>query len=919
MKNSHSPPKKKNVKLFFASVMSVNLCAPPQDARVRLSYTAKEEAGRFAVAQRALSPGELVLTAAPYALVMNPKFCPSALYLSSRCTMSSNSSCGIAADSEVAKNGDKDCTKQGKAAKRSGPKHSSSSCCRKGEVESSDATAPYKDALYGEGSEYSNKSNSTATSIRWYTTQSARCAACFCEIPSGRWLCNRGSLAELAVDVSWEQTEQEEKLRRAQEEAAAAARARDAADCKYAALDVLDSDEDDLDAVDDAVGGGTNADDAAAAFRRLKKPAKSAKTRKDGAVELKQRLLDKALAQREEIFYERRLQRQSRAQQGRPAVRLEGWEDDAQNTQRKIDVKEDGADVTADVFAGAMSGCSGCGVLCYCSEACWHAYRTQHEESGECAVLRGLYPRLMSEYYSTGTGTGVSAVTAQGAVVLPGDEPLHWTRSSSEAKMLEFQSLLFSAIVLARACRAGYASHLHTADTTSSREAAVDAKRKEKEEEAKGAANGEASPAADHSVNAGVPASAPLSSPPPPPSVNAVDSSVVPKEVLTIHEIRRKAGLTGTVEVLDSDATLRRAAMMDDARSTPSQRVPFTDTKATTTNSTERDEGDAAGGAAAATHTLSSVSTTAAPSQLYVRLPRYADMGQMETNLSVLSKTRRSTYQRYYRAFTKRVMPTLQLLDLNTHAGNGNVDAEVGENSEVTAAPSTPLRVSASYFLRLCAAAQCNSFGVYDTDGSCLAFGMFPEASYFNHSCVLNICRVMHHGGRVAAFYALRPIAADEPLTICYTDVEQQNSAERRRNLLETYRFFCQCARCSGEAEGPVMAVATSAANVSATAHHHHHGSSRSSNNKSSSGGGGKAPSAGAMRQRSPPVAVSPSLFEKPLLLCAQCAIRGYLRPIPAVQTAGDASSTASWCIADVSLRECTVCHCQVVRDTAAS
>jgi hypothetical protein len=831
---------------------------------VRLAFTSKEEAGRFAVAQRGISPGELVLTAAPYALIMNPKFCPSALYLSSRCTPSSVAAVEGGDAGDASRNA-KANSKTAKAARKGASGHTA-----KGETvaATTDAAAtaaqlaaPYKDALYGEWGSQLHRGDSSWSSAspaqpppRWYTTQSTWCAVCFQEIPAGRWLCNRGSLAELALDISWEQEELEKKLRCAEAEAAGKADTDGGADSVCGS----DADVQDHEGEEDDEDGVTTIAATKSTLRKLKKPSKSAKTRKDGVVKLKQKLIEKALAQREEIFYERHLQRRSRAERGCPLVRLEGWEAMGQEDPHS---KMSG-DSSAEAFAQAICGCSGCGVLCYCSQSCWRAHYTQHVESGECAVLRGLYPRLMSEYYSTASGAGAAAaamlpaVSAQGSVILPGDEPLHWTRSSSESKMLEFQSLLFSALVLARACRSGYQSHFQAIAESQGGITAV----------------------AEKVVGtAAAVVRAPLENPQDATATTpstTVDSVVVPKEVINIQEMRTKAGLTGTVEVVDDDAELRRLATEGDADGTRTMCVQTVHATGEMDCgegvSTQSSHGDAAG---------------ALTPSLYVRLPRYADMAQMETNLCVLSKPRRSTYQRYYRSFLKRVLPTLQLLLLHV-----NINAESKLNNG-TAARQTgskgadALQVSETYFLRLCAATQCNSFGVYDADANCIAFGVYPEASYFNHSCAPNICRVMHHGGRVAAFYALRTIQLGEPLTISYTDVEQQNSAERRRNLLETYRFFCMCERCSGDADGPVMAVGGS---VVASA------------------------AAGAVRRTRSVLAVPASMFDKPLLLCAQCAIRGYLRPMPDV--ASGTAATAAWTMTEVSMRECTVCHCRMVR-----
>ncbi|KAK7194299.1 SET domain containing protein [Novymonas esmeraldas] len=781
------------------------------DDCVTLAVAAKEAAGRHAVASRPISPGERVLVAAPFSLIMNPSCCPSALYLSAKAAAEATDAApaGSAATrggsaKSVARKVSRS-AKGGAAAAATAAGGDDSRCAahhvhalRDEESEGHDHQTGPSPATAAAAAE------AAAAAPRWYTTMPARCSVCFQEIPAGRWMCNRGSLAEVAMDVAEEQ----------------ARLGRDLCRTDVQATDGAEGGGDEEDREADASSEGAAA--AAAAFLKLKKPSKSAKTRKDGAVALKQRLLERALEQRQELIARRQLQRRRRAARGLPLVRREGWEASPPSPSCAAEP--------------AMSGCSRCGVLCYCSEACWRAHREVHEGSGECAVLRRLYPRLMDEYYAA---SAAAAVTA-----MPGDEPLHWSRSTSEPHVLECQMLLFAALVIMRVCAAGYQTRCAmtvsvadaaTGDAAAAAEAAGPPPRSSTTPEPREDDDG----AAHRSTDAG-----PQAQP------TEVGSVVLPSEVRTIQLMRATAGLTGVVEVLDADPELQRTA------------------RAAT--------GEALVGAE---------SPATAP------LPCYAELAQLETNLSVLSKQRLSTYQRYYRTFTKQVLPVLRLLVHERVRGDGGTD--VGQPL---------LQVSASYFQRLCAAAQCNSFGVYDTEDRCIGFGMYPAASYFNHSCTPNLCRVMHRGGRAATFYALRSIAPREPLTICYSDVEEMNSAERRRCLLETYRFFCACPRCSGAAEAPTI-VPGAAAN------------------------GGSAEAAAAV-------------FERPLLLCAACAVRGYLRPLrpsapltspapdhlsPPITSASPTSSAAvdmvaprsSWTMQDVQRRECTICRSCVVRAAA--
>jgi SET and MYND domain-containing protein len=103
--------------------------------------------------------------------------------------------------------------------------------------------------------------------------------------------------------------------------------------------------------------------------------------------------------------------------------------------------------------------------------------------------------------------------------------------------------------------------------------------------------------------------------------------------------------------------------------------------------------------------------------------------------------------------------------------------------------------VTESMFQVICATMQCNAFGDYDKDDHCTAVALYPLASYFNHSCLPNLTRSRE--GRNAVFYALRDIKAGEPLVISYVDPLDPPDV-RRRHLMSSYRFVCECPRCRG-------------------------------------------------------------------------------------------------------------------------
>lgn len=187
--------------------------------------------------------------------------------------------------------------------------------------------------------------------------------------------------------------------------------------------------------------------------------------------------------------------------------------------------------------------------------------------------------------------------------------------------------------------------------------------------------------------------------------------------------------------------------------------------------------------------------------QQQVRVPTYREVADLITNFSKLSREQTRLYRMWWQKYQKKMTPLLQLAwkwRRTSHGGptNGILrgwDHEVEREEENTDASA--LAMSEDYFYRLAAALQCNSFGIFSPQDQCLASGLYPEASLFNHSCAPNICRVMR-AGRVACFYALQPISKGDPLNISYIDVSIQSTAERRKLLFGNYRFFCYCPRC---------------------------------------------------------------------------------------------------------------------------
>ncbi|KAK5193285.1 Histone-lysine N-methyltransferase set-6 [Exophiala xenobiotica] len=98
-----------------------------------------------------------------------------------------------------------------------------------------------------------------------------------------------------------------------------------------------------------------------------------------------------------------------------------------------------------------------------------------------------------------------------------------------------------------------------------------------------------------------------------------------------------------------------------------------------------------------------------------------------------------------------------------------------------------------------------NSFGLRSLDeggelgtagSECFGFGVWPAASYWNHSCEPNLTK--QRNGRMWKFWASRDIRAGEELCISYLggDERDMDTAERREKLTRIWGFECQCARC---------------------------------------------------------------------------------------------------------------------------
>lgn len=102
----------------------------------------------------------------------------------------------------------------------------------------------------------------------------------------------------------------------------------------------------------------------------------------------------------------------------------------------------------------------------------------------------------------------------------------------------------------------------------------------------------------------------------------------------------------------------------------------------------------------------------------------------------------------------------------------------------------------------LISVASHNSFGIRsgsEEGEEYMGYGLYPEASYFNHSCNPNISK--ERMGREWAFLTLRVIDEGEECCISYLggDEKELPIHERRKRLSAHWEFHCTCMRCKDE------------------------------------------------------------------------------------------------------------------------
>lgn len=94
---------------------------------------------------------------------------------------------------------------------------------------------------------------------------------------------------------------------------------------------------------------------------------------------------------------------------------------------------------------------------------------------------------------------------------------------------------------------------------------------------------------------------------------------------------------------------------------------------------------------------------------------------------------------------------------------------------------------------------MANSFGLRSLDDNgaeMFGYGVWPSASYWNHSCEPNVRK--QRVGRAWEFHAQRDAREGEQLCITYLggDEDVLGVRERRNRLEKTWGFACQCGKC---------------------------------------------------------------------------------------------------------------------------
>jgi hypothetical protein len=99
---------------------------------------------------------------------------------------------------------------------------------------------------------------------------------------------------------------------------------------------------------------------------------------------------------------------------------------------------------------------------------------------------------------------------------------------------------------------------------------------------------------------------------------------------------------------------------------------------------------------------------------------------------------------------------------------------------------------------------RVNMFGIWGDQGECLGYGVYPQASLFNHSCWPNTTFYRNPETEIPfmEFVSVYPIESESEVCISYIDINT-DLATRRHTLLDKYFFHCTCERCTYQEQNP--------------------------------------------------------------------------------------------------------------------
>jgi SET and MYND domain-containing protein len=148
----------------------------------------------------------------------------------------------------------------------------------------------------------------------------------------------------------------------------------------------------------------------------------------------------------------------------------------------------------------------------------------------------------------------------------------------------------------------------------------------------------------------------------------------------------------------------------------------------------------------------------------------------------------------------------VETLAMDPEPYKDNADLEAHCNAFLQLASIVPCDQLQSCTAQVCQtisnASSHNSFGIRagGEDGEeYMGYSLYPEASYFNHSCLPNISKV--RVGRTWQFRTAREVVEGEELCITYLggDEKDLTVGERRQRLKGVWGFECMCERCRNE------------------------------------------------------------------------------------------------------------------------